>query len=664
MVRQFSLNLRFLGPRAYDYLRNKFDNNLPHPGTIRKWFALGNLNGGKFHDLAFQTLKELAQTETIYAAISFDEMSIRRHVQWLQCKKKFAGYVNFATLLEENDPLPIATHAIVIMLNGINVKVTLPIAYFFITTLIAEEKAILIASVIKALTEIGIRVLTITSDGLASNFAAYEILGASLAHDNLIPYFTNQDDGKRVYIFLDPAHKIKLIRNCLGDEKILHDGSNRPIEWKFIDRLYRTKSSGIASHRLTKRHIDWKSNPMKVVLATQTLSMSVAQSIAKLAQNGVSQFKGSEGTVEFIMRCDNSFNIFNSDKYDESNVYKSPITEATKQTIFDFMDETITYFDGLTLKGKKITVSSRNTGFKGTISNMIALKNLHEEIVDSKLIPQLRTTSIQQDFLESFFGRMRSKCGDNSNPTQEQFVSNFSRILANQELTSSTLSNCLDKLDILVVSSNEIRSSSSSHDFIMIANATNSESEEETLAADLIFDITPSVDENLNQFEETEHNIDAAELLGIVNLAGQIEARIERNERFNCNDCCEVFENNVKVDTSLFVRNKKNILPCESTFEICKIGSKTMDNYFKTVHESRFNYEKLVSQIKNKIRYDELYTRTNFDHNQDHKSLLIDFVIEELIRIQAVHRARIITLNQQKTFIRSAKTHDINFAGQ
>lgn len=58
-------------------------------------------------------------------------------------KKKFSGFVNFTTLQDEGDPLPIATNAIVILLNALNVKLTIPISFHFITSLIAEEKAIL-----------------------------------------------------------------------------------------------------------------------------------------------------------------------------------------------------------------------------------------------------------------------------------------------------------------------------------------------------------------------------------------------------------------------------------------------------------------------------------------------------------------------------------------
>lgn len=273
----------------------KFNQHLPHPKTISKWFANSNANcSGGFHTNALTILSEISKDlkddgKKMFVALSFDEMSIRKHVQYLHPKRKFAGFINFGSLHHGEEPLPVASHAIVIMLNALNMKLTLPIAFFFITDLIAEEKAILIASIVKTITDIGIRVMSLTSDGLASNPAAYEILGANSDGN---PYFHNPDTEERIYIFYDPPHMLKLVRNCLGDKKILRDKFNRPIDWKFIERLYRSKTSDLASHKLTKKHIDFESNKMNVSLATQTISNSVAESIEKLALNGNDLFKG------------------------------------------------------------------------------------------------------------------------------------------------------------------------------------------------------------------------------------------------------------------------------------------------------------------------------------------------------------------------------------
>lgn len=37
-VRIFCLTLRFYSPRAYECVRHKFSDNLPHDATIRKWY--------------------------------------------------------------------------------------------------------------------------------------------------------------------------------------------------------------------------------------------------------------------------------------------------------------------------------------------------------------------------------------------------------------------------------------------------------------------------------------------------------------------------------------------------------------------------------------------------------------------------------------------------
>lgn len=555
-VRMFSLNLRYLSPRGYEYIRNKFDRNLPHTATIRKWFSLSNAgaNGG-FIDCVLQMLKKLAdenhlQNKTIYVSIAFDEMAIRKHVEWLHHKKKFSGFINFGTKQSTDDIPPIATNALVAMLNGINTKITIPIAYYFITNLIAEEKAIMIASIVQTLTEIGIVVKSITSDGLKTNFAAYQILGASFDAENMLPYFENSANGNKIYVFHDPPHLIKLVRNCLGDMKNLSDRFDR--QWKFIEQLYRSTQNDLCSHRLTKRHIDWKATPMKVTLATQTLSSSVAHSIGKLADSGIHIFADSEGTVEFIKNFDQLFDVFNSDRDVENNLYKTPIgfQSNNRDPVFSFIDNMIEYIDGLTLMGKPIIQSQRSTGFVGFKSNIIAFKMFIEELVDTNRITPFRTVSIQQDYLESFFGRMRSGNGSNTNPSQEQFSANFRKTLVNRELTCSALSNCIDKLDILTVSSGLSNQRSFGPDFSLIMNANNEsefnqddENEEVELG---LFNPSRNDDErDENAFGDPE-NDSLTVILGLVNTAGSIEASINRSKKFECDQCSPIFEQNEK----------------------------------------------------------------------------------------------------------------------
>lgn len=657
-IRMFSFNMRYLGPRAYEYMRSKFGNTLPHSSTIRKWFSFSNANSnGGFVDACLQSLKKLAEqlkadNKLIYVSINFDEMSIRRHVQWLNYKKLFSGFINFGTTDFENDPLPVATNALVVMLNGINVKVTLPIAYYFINSLIAEEKAIMIASILKTLTDIGIRVVNITADGLITNLAAFEILGADLHSENLVNYFINPSDGNKVYIYLDAPHMIKLVRSCLGDKKTMTNRNNQAIEWKFIERLYRLKQS-VNTHKLTKRHIDFETSQMNVKIAVQTLSNSVAQSIKNMNAAGAPQFAGSEATSDFITRFNNLFDIFNSDENVHGNIYKSPINSDSKTSVFEYLDDMVEYIDGLRLNKQPIVKTKRSTCFTGFKINIKSLKMMVEEFLDTNLIPILPTVSLQQDYLESFFARMRSGNGNNTNPNQQQFNGNFRRTLMNKELTCNALSNCVDKLDILTVSSAKMKEKViSKEDFLMVIHPNPTLDDEDELE--------PVEDDDNRHELLAEESL--SELASIAYVAGQIERSIEKNKKFGCDICSTIFELNEKVDSSLFVKQRKNQLPCESTVEICRLCNRAITKYLSEVHESRFVYDDLVSQIK--IETQNLFNRSNFDHDQNHKIIIIDTVVEEMIRIRCQQRARILTSNLVKSYVRSAKTHDIHFMGQ
>lgn len=370
--------------------------------------------------------------------------------------------------------------------------------------------------------------------------------------------------------------------------------------------------------------------------------------------------KDSEGTVEFIQRFNTGFDILNCDKEIANNVYKTPINATSKQQIFSFLDGLIDYIDGLRLNGKCVLETNRKMSFIGFKQNSIALKMMYEELVESGSIAKICTTDVQQDLLESFFGRMGSKGGNNNNPTQEQFIGNFRQILLNKELTSSTLSNCVDKLEILHIPSSQKNIITSDSNFIMQLNIPDRQNSEEDIEEE---ENSEEFDSEISQEEQINSNA-VAETLGLANLAGLIEVSLQRNKKFSCTDCATVFEFEDKIDAKFHVRNKKNVLPCKSTYQICNIGRTVMSTYFSSVHISHFDYEKLFNMIKNKIIPEHFFIKTNFDHCVDHKSFTIDSVINEMLKIRCTALAKIATIQQQKTFVRSAKTHDINFSGQ
>lgn len=158
----FVFTLVYLSPRAFKYIRQKFNNNLPHPATIRKWFLNSSSNGEPgICGTSLAVVKNLvaekkAKGEELFCTLAYDEMSIRRHVQWLNSQKKFSGFITFGNISsEQSEHLPVASQVLVFMLNGINFKFNLPIAFYFINTLDGMEKVVLLSAILKQICETG-----------------------------------------------------------------------------------------------------------------------------------------------------------------------------------------------------------------------------------------------------------------------------------------------------------------------------------------------------------------------------------------------------------------------------------------------------------------------------------------------------------------------------
>lgn len=98
-------------------------------------------------------------------------------------------------------------------------------------------------------------------------------LGANLIYGpNFQPYFTNPITNETCYIFYDLCHTIKLVRNTLGDLKILRTVHGEEISWHYIEKLFELqKNEGLRlAHKLTAKHIHYQNSKMNVKLAMQT----------------------------------------------------------------------------------------------------------------------------------------------------------------------------------------------------------------------------------------------------------------------------------------------------------------------------------------------------------------------------------------------------------
>ncbi|XP_055309127.1 centrosomal protein of 290 kDa-like [Sitodiplosis mosellana] len=115
------------------------------------WYAQSDINGdpGILAE-AITTLKKVAddlkaENKRMLVSLAFDEISIKRHIQWLHDQKKFSGFATDQRP-NEQDEYPVAT-------------------YYCIHSLTAMNKRILLTKVLTALHEVEVKVVNITFDG-------------------------------------------------------------------------------------------------------------------------------------------------------------------------------------------------------------------------------------------------------------------------------------------------------------------------------------------------------------------------------------------------------------------------------------------------------------------------------------------------------------------
>jgi hypothetical protein len=293
-----------------------------------------------------------------------DEMSIKKHVSW--DGKKYQGYVDLGNGADD-DSLPIAKDALVFMVVSLNSSWKVPCGYFFVDGLSGKERANLVRVCIQRLHDVGVRVTSLTCDGPSCHICMLRELGLSLDLS---------------WIFLDICHMLKLVRNTFGEWGILVSRDGEKIHWQYLVELHNLHDTeGLRlANKLKKTHINWKQQKMKVNLAAQSLSSSVADAL----ECDVKQQQGCEATVEFIKMFDHLFDILNS-RNPLAKGYKAPLRPTNKCTWDAFLTDVYDYIIKLkNTSGVQMCKTKHKTGFLGFLIGIRSIKQMFHDLVESK----------------------------------------------------------------------------------------------------------------------------------------------------------------------------------------------------------------------------------------------------------------------------------------
>ena len=341
------------------------------------------------------------------------------------------------------------------MAVSLNSNWKVPLGYFLIDGLSASERANLVKTCLLKLSDIGVKTVSLTCDGPSCNQSMIKLLGDKLDVDDLDPSFVHPaDSNQKIHVVLDVCHMFKLVRNTLATQKIITDGNGGNIRWELIEELHKIQDEeGLRlGNKLRGAHIQWAKQKMKVNLAAQTISASVADAIefCDLVLE-IPAFHDSAPTVKFIRIFDHLFDIFNS-RNPYGKHYKSPLRESNKQAWQPFLTEAMQYISTLTDScGTPMVKTKRKTGFLGFLVAIKSIECLFNELVRNKNVSMtyLLTYKLSQDHLELFFAAIRSSGGWNNNPTAIQFMAAYKRLLLRHEVSASGNCTALDATNIL-----------------------------------------------------------------------------------------------------------------------------------------------------------------------------------------------------------------------
>lgn len=448
-LRAFATTLYFYSAKAYRYVREVFHKTLSHERTIIRWYVSvegePGVTGETLAALKIKADEKATQGEPLLGCLVMDEMAIRQHVEWNEHSKRLEGLAQYNGNELPNYAVP-AKGALVFMVTGVQESWKVPIAYFLIAGMNAEDQRNTIEIVLRSLHDAGVTIIALTFDGTATNLSTANALGCNLkptASRPLKTSFKHPCADYDVFVLLDAVHMLKLVRNTLHAQQTLMT-SDGTVRWSFINDLneLQNRTGNRLAPRLTNKHVNFQNSKMKVSLAVQVISQSVASALSILNESD-SSFKDCEATVQFLSLFNDLFDIFNSMDTNAEG-FKRPLSVENidlYRRVFEYVEE---FIKSIKLSNGTPVLQSRNkTGFLGFLINIQSFREMFRIYVEEKqILDQFVTYRFSQDHIEMFFGTIRTKGGCNNNPSSTHFKAIYKRLITHNDITCSAKANC------------------------------------------------------------------------------------------------------------------------------------------------------------------------------------------------------------------------------
>lgn len=185
--------------------------------------------------------------------------------------------------------------------------------------------------------------------------------------------------------------------------EILIDKGDNQIKFKFLSLLLdlQTEKGLHLANKLKQAHIFFSKQKMKVRLATQLFSKSVADALM-FCKDNVDDFKDCTATAKFVNIINDIFDILNS-RSTLAPGYKKALCAANIHKVLEMFEISKDYIMNLKLSNGNFVVLYRKTDFIGFIIGLQRALNMFEDLSGKEKFRFMCLYKINQDFLETFF---------------------------------------------------------------------------------------------------------------------------------------------------------------------------------------------------------------------------------------------------------------------
>lgn len=646
--KMFALTLHFYSPKAYRYVRTTLSLVLPSPSTISKWYSNIDLDIGFTKD-SFKMLNKLKEKHDFQLVCSIvnDEMSIREK---LDVKgSRHYGYTDygFGSMNEK------ASKALVFLVVFLNIRVKLPIGFFLTKRITGQQLHTLIESAFTLVKKEGISIASTGVDAAHVNVSALKLLGANPAKFKS----TFDHEGEEHVINLDMGHCFKNVRKHFHENDFLDDEGNIT-SFSYITRLYEfQEATGFhLANKLTKSHIFFEGSQMKVKLATQIFSESVAVALDFCREDlKLEEFQGSAATSRLCRMLNTTCDLLNSRGL-STNTLKSAINQNNAEEILKAAKQCINYIASLkTTNGRVVVGCAFGAGFFGLIVDLMNIEILYKKYVLTNIldfIPMYRTTT---DHIEQFFGFVRAGPGANNNPSALIFEAIYKKLLWDIDMQKISTGNTVQQEEIKLLSVSSSVPKTKKRSSLVSLNALckpkkNNASEEEQHdirtqqyieeesmdVPDIVNDEFSAVE--LVDFMKKMSNLETVEIELIIYIAGFIVFRLSR--QLKCTRCVEILTGNVIKSNFLALKRatKKLEIPSDIVVAICTKAEEVLKA--KLHQNENFNRAAFETTVED-VTFSCTSNLHNLQHDDEtHSQLLLDIVIQRYLKIRFVYLAK------------------------